>query len=66
MKSMTIALVAFAVIAGLSIGALATMFLLDAETWTIGPFEPGVGIRPSDIYLVGSTLNAVTWVGIHA
>ena len=36
------------------------------ESWTWGPFESGVGIRPCDIYLLGTTLDAVTWSGVHA
>ncbi len=41
-------------------------FILEGETWSLGPFQPGVGIRPCDIYLIGGTLEAVTWVGIHS
>ena len=41
-------------------------FILEGETWSLGPFQPGIGIRPCDIYLIGGTLEAVTWVGIHS
>lgn len=41
-------------------------FVLEGETYTIGPFGPGIGIRPCDIYVVGSLGDEFTWGGFHS
>lgn len=41
-------------------------FILESEPYTIGPFGPGQGIRPCDIYIVGTVGDSVTWSGIHS
>ena len=41
-------------------------FLLELENYTIGPFDAGQGIRPCDVYVVGTMGNAVTWSGVYA
>ena len=34
------------------------------ESWTFGPFAPGCGIRPSDIYIIGTADDVLFWSGI--
>jgi hypothetical protein len=41
-------------------------FVLEGETYTIGPFPPGNGIRPCDIYILGSLGDEFTWGGFHS
>jgi hypothetical protein len=41
-------------------------FVLEGETYTIGPFGPGIGIRPCDIYIVGTQDDSFTWGGFWA
>jgi hypothetical protein len=31
-----------------------------------GPFEPGIGIRPNGIYLLGTAGQKITWSGVPA
>ena len=39
-------------------------FIRAGESYTIGPFPPGVGIRPCDVYVAGSVGDALTWSGV--
>lgn len=41
-------------------------FLLEGETYTIGPFGPDQGIRPCDIYVRGFSGDSFTWGGFHS
>lgn len=38
-------------------------FLLEKESYTFGPFEAG-GIRPKDIFLIGTADDLIFWSGI--
>jgi hypothetical protein len=34
------------------------------ESWTFGPFAPGSGIMPSEIYIIGTADDVLFWSGI--
>ena len=36
------------------------------ESWTFGPFAPGSGIKPSEIYIIGTGSDVLFWSGIPA
>jgi hypothetical protein len=39
-------------------------YLNAGESWTFGPFSPGSGIKPSDIYIIGTASDVLFWSGI--
>ena len=36
------------------------------ESWTFGPFSPGSGVAPSEIYIIGTADDILFWSGIPA
>lgn len=50
--------------AGVTIGTR-WAFILESEPFTIGPFNNGSGVRPCDIYVVGTPGDLFTWAGYH-
>jgi hypothetical protein len=40
-------------------------FLNAGESWTFGPYSPG-GVRPEQIYIIGTGSDVVFWSGIPA
>ena len=41
-----------------------TGFVDGGGEFKFGPFEPGIGIRPNGIYLLGTAGQRVTWSGV--
>ena len=41
-------------------------FTLELETFDLGPFGAGQGLRPCDVYVVGTPGDYLTWSGVHA
>lgn len=41
-------------------------FILELETFDLGPFAAGQGLRPCDVYVVGTPGDYLTWSGVHA
>lgn len=41
-------------------------FLAAGESWTFGPYTFGSGIRPSEIYVVGTADDLLFWNGLTA
>jgi hypothetical protein len=41
-------------------------FVLEGETYTIGPFGVDQGIRPCDIYIRGAIGDSFSWGGFHS
>ena len=35
------------------------------ESWTFGPYDTGTGIRPSEIYIVGTADDVLFWNGLE-
>ena len=36
------------------------------ESWTFGPFSAGSGIKPTEIYIIGTAADVLFWSGIPA
>ena len=41
-------------------------YLNAGESWTFGPFAPGSGIKPSEIFIIGTASDILFWSGIPA
>ena len=49
-----------------AVPAFAHGYLNAGESWTFGPFAPGSGIKPSEIYIIGTADDILFWSGIEA
>jgi len=41
-------------------------FLEAGESWTFGPYSAGTGIRPSEVYIIGTAGDVLFWNGLPA
>jgi len=41
-------------------------FVSDGEAFTIGPFNDGRGLRPNEVFVVGTVGDRLTWFGENA
>ena len=41
-------------------------YLNAGESWTFGPYSPGSGVRPEQIFIIGTASDVLFWSGIPA